>query len=383
MSEVRSLSQEESPESPGEPRAPERADTMASDRAPARNSKAAGTPLKRGVLMVLVPALIAAAVLYAYLHSGRYVSTDNAYIQAEIVNIAAEVSGAITAVHVRENQRVAAGDKLFRLDERLFKIAAARAAAQMAQAETDINADRLAYRQALAELDLHRATAEFAQMQYVRQQGLREGNLGSVEDLDEAKYTLDAANRQIEVAREKAATLLARLNGDADAPVTAHPRHQAAQAQYDQALLDLAHAEVTAPFGGVVTNKPELGEFVERGVPVMSIVADEDMWVEANFKETQYAHVRVGQEVEVKVDSYPGFVWHGRVDSISEATGAEFALLPPQNATGNWVKIVQRIPLRVAIDPAADQPPLRVGMSSTVSVNTGYVRSWHDLLPNG
>ena len=341
------------------------------------------TRLKRALLLFAIPTLVIAGAIYAYLHSGRYVSTENAYVQADIVNVAAEVSGIITAVSVTENQRIEVGTKLFALDTRPFEIALQHAAAELAQAESDIEADRQAYRQAMAELDLHQTTTDFAEAQYHRQQGLREGNLGSVENLDAAKYALDSAKRKIVVAQQQAATLLARLHGNADAPVATHPRYQLAQAEYDKALLDLTHTNVVAPFAGVVKNKPELGAFVERGVPVISIISDQHLWVEANFKETQYEYLRLDQPVEVEVDSYPGFIWHGRIQSISEATGAEFALLPPQNATGNWVKIVQRIPMRITLEPHPDQPPLRVGMSSTVTVDTGHKRVWRDLIPSG
>lgn len=339
--------------------------------------------LKRGTLLIAVPALVVAAALYAYLQSGRYVSTENAYIQADIVNIAAEISGVIAEVSVRENQRVEPGTNLFRLDDSPFKIALSRAAAGVAQAETDINADHLAYAQALAELDLHQAKVDFAESQYHRQQGLRAGNLGSVENLDTAKYTLDAAKRQVIVAKQQAATIVARLHGGIDEPVRDNPRFQRAQAEYDKAQLDLMHTQIVAPFAGVVKNKPELGAFVERGMPIMAIVSDQQMWLEANFKETQYEYLRLNQSVDIEVDSYPGYIWKGRIESISEATGAEFALLPPQNATGNWIKIVQRIPMRITIEPREGQPPLRVGMSSTVTVDTGHERVWRDLLPAG
>jgi membrane fusion protein (multidrug efflux system) len=164
--------------------------------------------------------------------------------------------------------------------------------------------------------------------------------------------------------------------------VSEHPRYRQAQAELDQARLDVSHTVLRAPFAGVATHRPEPGDYVQEGEPVMAVVADEGMWVEANFKETQLTHVRTGQPVEIRVDTYPGRLWHGRVESISEATGAEFALLPPQNATGNWVKIVQRIPVRVAIDDTHGLPPLRLGMSSTVTVDTGHVRSWRDLVPD-
>ncbi len=337
--------------------------------------------LTRGILLVVVPVLIVAGALFAYVHAGRYVSTDNAYVKAHIVNIAAEVSGTIAEVLVEENDRLGAGTPLLRLRQAPFRIALQRAEATLAQAESEVTADQQAYRQALAEIALHQAAADFARAQYARQEGLRKSNLGTLEALDTAKYTLDAAEQEIAVAQQQAATLLARLNGNADAPVTEHPRYRQALAELQQARLDLQHAEVHAPFSGVVTQRPEPGDYVERGQPIMAIVADQGMWVEANFKETQLTFIEPGQPAEIKIDSYPGRRWRGRVASISEATGAEFALLPPQNATGNWVKVVQRIPVRIEIEPGAGMPRLRAGMSSTVTVDTRHDRTWRDLLP--
>jgi membrane fusion protein (multidrug efflux system) len=335
----------------------------------------------RALLLVLVPALVVAAALFAYLHSGRYVSTDNAYVKAHIANLAAEVPGTIAEVLVSENEHVPAGEVLFRLNDEPFRIALAGAEATLAQAASDVRADKLAHQRALAEIELHQTTATFARAQLKRQEGLRAADLGTIEALDSASYALESAERQIDVARDEAAVLLARLNGDAQAPVELHPKYQAANAALAQARLDLDHTEVRAPFAGTVTQRPEPGDYVERGMPVMAVVSDEGLWIEANFKETQLAHIQPGQSVEIEIDSYPSQRWQGQVESIRDATGAEFALLPPQNASGNWVKVVQRIPVRIAVERHEGQPPLRAGMSSTVIVDTGHQRSWRDLLP--
>jgi membrane fusion protein (multidrug efflux system) len=323
-----------------------------------------------------------AGAMYAYVHAGRYVSTENAYVKAHIVNVAAEVSGTIAEVLVEENERVEVDQPLLRLRQEPFRIALGHAEAALSQAETEVTSDKQAYAAALAEIELHQATAEFAQAQLVRQQRLRDSNLGTVEALDTARYALDSALQQIEVDRQQAATLLARLNGDPDAPVADHPKYRQALAEVQQARLDLERTRVLAPFAGAVRNRPEPGDYVERGIAITSVVADQGMWIEANFKETQLTHIAPDQSAEIEIDTYPGQRWQGRVESISEATGAEFALLPPQNATGNWVKIVQRIPVRVAVEPAEGMPPLRAGMSSTVTVDTGHVRTWRDLLPD-
>jgi membrane fusion protein (multidrug efflux system) len=347
----------------------------------AADSRRGKLQITRALLLVVVPLLIVAGAVFAYLQAGRYVSTDNAYVKAHIVNIAAEVSGSIAQVQVEENDRVSAGMTLLKLREATFRIAFERAQAMLSQVESEVAADRQAYRQALAEIDLHQATAEFARAQFARQEGLRSASLGTVEALDTARYALDSALQQIEVAQQEAATLLARLHGSAEAPVAEHPRYRQALAELQQAGLDLERTDVRAPFSGMVTMRPEPGDYVELGQPIMAIVADEGMWIEANFKETQLTFIQPGQQAEIEIDTYPGRRWRGKVQSISEATGAEFALLPPQNATGNWVKVVQRIPVRIAIESQQGMPALRAGMSSTVTVDTRHQRTWRDLLP--
>jgi len=303
-------------------------------------------------------------------------------VKGHVVNVAPEIGGTISEVMVEEYEKVAAGAPLFRLREDTFRIAIAQAEAALAQAESDINTDKQAYRRALAEIEQHRSTAEFARTQFERQERLRRSNLGSAEALDTARYALDSAVQETTVTEREAATLLARLDGNLDAPIEEYPRYRAALAAYHQAELDLARTEVRAPFAGVVTNRPEPGDFVDRGVPAMALVDDAGLWVEANFKETQLTYVTVGQPVTLEVDTFPGRAWHGRVLSLSGATGAEFALLPPQNATGNWVKIVQRIPVRIALEDTDGQPELRVGMSTSVTVDTGHQRTWRDLVPD-
>jgi membrane fusion protein (multidrug efflux system) len=323
---------------------------LAGDRAVSRPARSRTTRIRRFFLLGVVPALIVAGAVYAYLQAGRFVDTENAYVKSDTVFLTAQVSGAIVEIPVQENDRVETGAELFRLDDAPFRIALDQADAALAQAGTGVAADKLAYRQALAEIELHDAAAEFARAQYERQQGLRRADLGTVQDLDAAKYALDSALKQIAVSQQNAAKLLVSLNGDVDIAVADHPMYRQAKARRDQATLDLEHTVVRAPFAGMVTNKPDLGDFVEHGRPVVAVVADSGMWVEANFKETNLTFIHPGQSVTVEVDAYPTQEWQGVVQSISEATGAEFALLPPQNATGNWVKIVQRIPVKIVLD---------------------------------
>ncbi|MDA0978430.1 MAG: HlyD family secretion protein [Proteobacteria bacterium] len=337
--------------------------------------------VRRLLMLVAIPALAVAAGLAVYVNTGRLVSTENAYIKSHIVNISAEVSGTIVAVPVEENQRVEKGDVLFRLDDAPFKLAVNQASARLAQVESELARDKLAYRAAVSEIALYQSTVDYAATQLARQQGLVDASLGRQEDLDTALYELNNARRRVTVASEKAETLLAVLRGDPDIQAAAHPAWQVARAQLEQAELDLKRAVVRAPFNGVVTNRPEPGDYVDRGALITAVVADQDMWVEANFKETQMTRIREGQPVQFEIDAYPGTRWQGAVDSISRTTGAEFALLPPQNATGNWVKIVQRVPVRIRIEDSHEQFELRAGMSCSVTVDTGYQRHWRDLLP--
>src|SRR5262249_48647177 len=261
------------------------------------------------------------------------------------------------------------------------KLALSRADAALAQTAQDIAAMKLQYKQALSEIELAKTNVAFAQITFKRQSGLVERQIGSVSDLDDARHKLETAQTQLTVAEQRAAKILVDLNGHADAAVEDQPRYQQAKSDRDSAALDLARTSVVAPFSGVASKKPELGTYVDKGSPVMSVVSDGDMWVEANFKETDLTYMRPDQTVEVQIDTYPGREWRGTAQSLSEATGPEFAGFPRQTATGNWVKVVQRVAVRIAIDRSADDPPLRAGMSATVTVDTGHKRTVRDLLP--
>jgi len=344
--------------------------------------RAARRSLKRPLLLFGVPLLVVLGTCITYLHAGRYVETNNSYIKADKAIIAAEVTGKIVAVAVKENDHVERGQLLFRLDDTPYKLALDRADAALAQTEQDIAATKLQYKQALAEIELAQNNVAYARVTYNRQVGLVERKIGSISDLDDAKHNLDTAIKQQELAGQRASKILVDLNGKADIAVADHPRYQQARSDRDQAALDLQRTMVTAPFSGIASKKPEVGAYVERGNAVMSLVSDGDMWIEANFKETDLTYLRPNQSVEVRIDTYPGYAWRGTVQSLSEATGSEFALLPAQNATGNWVKVVQRVAVRITLDHGENDPPLRSGMSATVTVDTGHQRTLSDLLPD-
>jgi membrane fusion protein (multidrug efflux system) len=328
----------------------------------------------RRVLLLLGPLLVLLVGGYFYVTGGRYVDTDDAYVRADMVAVTAEVSGPIVEVDVRENQHVDPGQVLFRLDEQPFKIALAKAEASLRKAENDVRALKASYQQKQQELELAHKDVAFAEQEFQRQAKLAKRDFASEAKYDEAEHNLAVAHQHVAMTEQELHGLLADLAGNPDIPVDQHPTYLEAKAARDQAALDLKHAAVRAPFAGVASQKPDLGDYVSAGTPVMSIVADRDAWVEANFKETDLTHVRPGQPATVEVDTYPDHKWQATVESISQATGAQFSVLPAQNASGNWVKVVQRIPVRIALRTDPDDPPLRAGMSVTAEIDTGHRR---------
>jgi membrane fusion protein (multidrug efflux system) len=330
----------------------------------------------RRSLLLLGPLLVAVVAGYVYITSGRYVSTENAYVKADKVMIAAEVTGLITDVAVQENQRVAAGDVLFRIDERPYRIALSEAEAHLTNVRDEIASLKASYRQKAEELTLARTDVDFAQKEYDRQSKLVRTKVISASRFDAVEHDLDVARRRIDVIEQEMAQIKAELSGDPNIPIERHPRYLEAVAARDRAALDLERTVVRAPFRGIAGNAPQVGQQVigngPLSSPVMSIVSDAGVWIEANFKETDLTHVRSGQPVVVEIDAYPDREWAGTVQSLSQATGAEFSIIPPQNATGNWVKVVQRIPVRISVKVNRDDPVLRAGMSTSVEIDTGY-----------
>lgn len=326
----------------------------------------------RKPLLLFGPLLVAVAGLAFYLTTGRYVSIDNAYVKSDVTTISTDVSGIVAEVAVHDNEAVKAGQLLYRLDDETYRNAQANAEAQLATARNDIEALRATYRQRQQDIRQAEVDVAYYKREFDRQNDLARSNVASKAALDAARRNLDMSQQKLGSLQQEAAGVLANLSGNANIAVADHPRYQAAKAQLDQARRDLSHTRVLAPVDGVVTNvdQIQLGEYLQAASPAFSLVAGH-AWVEANPKETDLTHVLPGQAVSVTVDTYPGYTWHGKVEGISPATGAQFAILPPQNASGNWVKVVQRIPLRVAIDAEPNMPPLRAGMSALVEIDTG------------
>jgi membrane fusion protein (multidrug efflux system) len=329
-------------------------------------------------LMILGPLVVVLAALYWYLTGGRYVSTDDAYVQAARVQISTDVSGRVVAVAVRDNQRVAKGQLLFELDPRPFHIAVASAKAQLAAARLKIEALKATYRQKLADAAATEATLAYQQRQFGRQQRLLSTGAASQAQYDQASHNYELARQQLAANRQDLANVLASLGGNPDIPIDQHPEVQQAQAALDHAALNLSYTSVHAPESGVVTKVDQLqvGDYVTAGTPLFSLLSSERVWVEANFKETELTHMRPGQKATVAVDTYPDVEFPAHVESLSPGTGLTFALLPAENATGNWVKVVQRLPVRFAIERRNPEAPLAAGLSATVTVDTGHRRPW-------
>lgn len=351
------------------------------DKQPVVQEAATATPAKkrswkRTLMWIGGPALVLAIGGYMYITSGRFASTDNAYVEADRVTIAPQVSGRVVEVDVRENQPVKKGDVLFRLDAEPLEIAKARMQAQVESVQSLLDAARSGYRSAEADIRSSAADLKYKEQQFKRMQELRGRGLVAQQALDDAANNLAAARAKQDsnnAALSKAQNLLGGLPQTPDEQLAGY---KLALAQLAQAKLDLEHATVRAPMDGVIgktTLQP--GDFLTMGQAAMPLVAT-TLWVDANYKETDLTHVAVGQNATIEVDTFPGKKWQARVASISPASGAEFSVLPAQNATGNWVKIVQRIPVRLAIEEGNhDGMILRAGMSAVVEIDTGKQNS--------
>lgn len=338
----------------------------------------AAAPRKRRwlrlVLLTAGPLLVLLVGAYVYMNSGRYIETDNAYVKAGAVIVGAEVPGTIARVAVRENELVEAGDVLIEIDASSYRVARDRAASQVEAVQSFIQGLQYSYQQALEELELAHTNVAFAGREVEREQALTERQLGSESDLDEARHTLEVAELQIPIIEQRLAQLRAQLGGEIHANLQDHPAYRTAKSMLANAELELEHTIVRSPFRGIASKVPPPGAYVARGGPVMGVISTDHVWIEANYKETQLEHVRAGQPVVVTIDTYPGREWPGTVESISQATGAEFSVIPAQNASGNWVKIAQRIPVRITLDDLPEDLPLRAGMSAVVEIDTGFDR---------
>lgn len=329
--------------------------------------------LLRPFLLIAVPVAAVAGALLWYLWGGRYVGTENAYVKADIVHVSAEVSGRVVEVGIEDHAQVKPGDLLIKIDPEPYKLALDKANAELDQTRARVSALRAEYREAMAEQKEAEDKVQFYDAQRDRQKRLADKGVGRAFFFEEADANSDAARARVTASRQKMQRVLAQLGGKPDIETDAHPLVREKRAARDRAKLDLDRTVIRAPLGGLAVNVKLLpGEQVRAATPLFALISDATPWVEANFKETELTYVRPGQTATVVLDIYPDVTWQAEVASISPATGAEFALLPPQNASGNWVKVVQRLPVKLKLKSSAgaEMLPLRAGMTATVTVDT-------------
>jgi membrane fusion protein, multidrug efflux system len=333
-------------------------------------------PKVRRIMFALLPiAMIVGG--YWYVTGGQIVSVDDAYVEADKVGVSTDVAGIVKDIDVTDNQRVEAGQVLYRLNDLAFQYALKRAEAQVGTVRDSLNALKANYQDMKSQIQQAQTDVDYYSTEFNRQQGLLQAHVAS-------QSAFEAAGRNLRNAQQKVASLThqlegvaAGLDGDPTGPVENNPRYLEAVAQRDEAARQLAHTVIKAPFSGIVTDVPSVapGKYLQAAATAFYLVSTDHVWVVANPKETELTNVRPGQPATVVVDSYPEYHWKGAVESISPSAAQEFSLLPAQNTSGNWVKVVQRIPMRVRVDTGdAAMPPLRAGMSVEVEVDTGKAR---------
>jgi membrane fusion protein (multidrug efflux system) len=346
--------------------------------APAHLPPTAARRRLRVALFLLLP-LVLIIALIAYALGGGTISTDDAYVEANTVGVSTDVSGVVAQVYVKENQAVTRGQILYTLRDLQYRYALDRANAQLTATRDSLLALQASYRQMQAKIAQAQYDLRYSRVQFNRARNLAKVQIVSKTGFDTAHRNLASAQQALASIQEQLAGIAANLNGHPAGPVEQYPQYLSAAAARDEAARELAHTVVRAPFDGIVTSVPSIqpGRYLAASTTAFYLVDTDHVWVHADPKETQLTYVRPGQSVTVTVDTYPGESWHGTVASISPAAAQQFSLLPAQNTSGNWVKVVQRIPVRVAIDTSnRNLPPLRAGMSVEVSIHTGHSRGW-------
>ena len=338
----------------------------------------------RPVLMAGVPAAVLIGVFLFWLWGGRYVTTENAYVKADIAQVSAEVAGRVLDVHVRDHAEVAAGDLLITIDPEPFRVALAKADAELDATRGQVRTLIATWVEAKSELQEAESKVAYWDAQLARQKTLAARGIVASSKFEEVESNAIAAADRVGVMQKKVMRVAAQLGGQPERPIDQHPLVREKQAERERAAFDLARTTIRAPLNGTTVNvRLQKGDPVKAATPLFALVANTRPWVEANFKETELTHVKEGLTATVVLDIYPNVVWQAEVESISPATGAEFALLPPQNASGNWVKVVQRLPVRLRLLPRAGEPALRAGMTASVRVDTLRQRSISQLFGGG
>jgi membrane fusion protein (multidrug efflux system) len=331
----------------------------------------------RFVMLVVIPLIALALGFSWWLSSGRYVSTDNAYVGADKSMITPQVTGPIMAVHVVEGQKVKVGDSLFDIDPKPYEIALALAKGKLEAAKVEFSNLQSAFSSNIDQIKMGEDAVRVRQADFDRKNDLAISRSGTAADRDTSMANLIQAKQILEFVKWQQATVKVKLGGAANTSIDQFPDYMQAQAAVDEAERNLRNTKVLAPIDGIATQVPaiELGRVAAAGQPVFAVVANTGLWVDANPKESDLTYVHVGLPATVSVDTFPDKEWKGTICSIAPGTGAQFAILPPQNASGNWVKVVQRVPLRFCFDPKEDTTGLRAGMSAYLTVDTGRVRT--------
>lgn len=342
----------------------------------ARRAPASGRAQLRMILLVALPSLAVLIGLGIYLMGGRYISTDNAYVGAQKVLITPDISGKVIRVAVREGQHVKTDDELLMLDAEPYRLALAQAQAKLATARSDYAKLRSNYKSLTVLSELAQKNVEIKQRDVDRKSKLVTTQAGSQADVDTSTGTLVTAQLQAQFSSQQREDALNNLLGDPELPLEKFPAYMQAKAMLDQAQRDLDHTTLRAPISGTATqvDNIQLGRFVAAGGPILSIIDDSAPWVDANPKETDITYLRIGQKATLDVDSFPDRTFKGTVVAVSPGTGSQFSILPAQNASGNWVKVVQRVPVRIAFDKGEDTHLLRTGMSVNIEIDTGHSR---------
>src|ERR1700716_4056520 len=350
-----------------------------------RSASAAPQSRWRRPLLILGPVVLIVGALGLYLATGRYVTEEDAYIQVVNVSVSPQVAGQVVSIAARSNTPAKNADALFNIDPEPYRIALANAEAQLDVARDHVHTLIETYRSRLKQIDEAKATADYAQTTFERQQHLYETGAAPRTALDTAIRDLQVAKANLASLQREAAAALAQLGGDPDLPIDQQPTVKQAQAAVDTAARNLRLTSIVAPFDGIPNNVENIavGAVLNAGQSAFPLVSTNDLYIEANIRETDLTYVKEGNPARITIDAYPDSPIAGKVTTLAPASGSVFALLPPQNATGNWVKVVQRIPVRLSFDQRLDSLALRAGMSVKISIDTGHQRSlrelWHDI----
>lgn len=331
--------------------------------------------IKRTILLLVGPLVIGVVSAWIYLMGGRYITTENAYIKAEIVTLSSEISGKVSEVYVEDNQRIERGEVLIELYDEPQRISLARAEANLATVCSELKSLQAEYISKQIDESNAETKLRFQERELERLQRLLVEESISASQFEQAEFARDNSAYELQSRKQSLEITAIRLINP-NAPIEHHPRYLQAQSDVDNAKLDLSYTKVKAPISGIATNiAARVGENILSGTNLLNLIQDDKLWVEANLKETDLTYVRTGQSATVRIDTYPDLEWTAHVESITPATGSEFALLPAQNSSGNWVKVVQRIMVKLVLDKQHSSVPLSAGMSSAISIDSGHVRT--------